>query len=196
MEGDDVGEDRRSRIAEAAVRVLATEGLRGLTHRAVDREAGLPSGSTSYYVSTRTALLQLVAERLAERTRDDVGALFAELAAGAPTSGDGVAALAGVLARFVRRLAARGDDHRARFALLIDVADRDEVRSVLEAATPASAEALAAMTDAFRAYGVEVDGAQAVQLLRFADALLFSLVTGGDGLDVEGMVRAQLTALG
>lgn len=191
-----MGEERRSRIAEAAIRVLANEGLRGLTHRAVDREAGLPSGSTSYYVSTRTALLQLVAERLAERTRDDVGALFAELAAGAPASGDGVAALAEVLARFVRRLAARGDDHRARFALLIDVAHRDEVRSILEAATPASAEALAAMTDAFRAYGVEVDGAQAVQLLRFADALLFSLVTGGDGLDVEGMVRAQLAALG
>ena len=190
-----MGEDRRGRIAAAAARVLATDGLRGLTHRAVDRQAELSSGSTSYYASTRTALLRLVAERLAARTREDVGALFAELAAAGTASDDGVVALAEVLARFVRRLAERGDDHRARFALLLDEADRDEVRPILEAATPASAEALAAMSDAFRGYGVEVDGAQAVQLLRLADALLFSLVTGGDGLDVEGMVRAQLRAL-
>ena len=44
-------------LLAAAVRVLATGGLRGLTHRAVDSEAGLPQGSCSAYMRTRLALL-------------------------------------------------------------------------------------------------------------------------------------------
>ena len=41
--------DRRELIAEAALEVLEADGGRGLTHRAVDRRAGLPQGSTSNY---------------------------------------------------------------------------------------------------------------------------------------------------
>lgn len=45
---------------------MASEGARGLTHRAVDAQLGLPSGSTSYYFRTRAALLLAAAERLLE----------------------------------------------------------------------------------------------------------------------------------
>jgi hypothetical protein len=38
--------------------------MRGLTHRAVDRAAGLPVGSTSYYARTRAALLELTIARI------------------------------------------------------------------------------------------------------------------------------------
>jgi len=51
-------------IADAAISVIAAEGMRGLTHRAVDREAGLPVGSTSYYARTRAALLELAIGRI------------------------------------------------------------------------------------------------------------------------------------
>ncbi len=51
-------------IADAAISVIAAEGMRGLTHRAVDREAGLPVGSTSYYARTRAALLELTIARI------------------------------------------------------------------------------------------------------------------------------------
>lgn len=57
---------RRTEIADAALSVLATEGSRGLTHRAVDEAAGLPSGSTSNYFRTRDALLEAAARRHAE----------------------------------------------------------------------------------------------------------------------------------
>src|SRR5215831_16726248 len=57
---------RRADIADAAIRTLARDGMRGLTHRAVDRAAGLPEGSASYYFRTRQALLQATVERLAE----------------------------------------------------------------------------------------------------------------------------------
>ena len=57
---------RRTEVADAALSVLATEGSRGLTHRAVDDAAGLPSGSTSNYFRSRDALLEAAARRHAE----------------------------------------------------------------------------------------------------------------------------------
>jgi DNA-binding transcriptional regulator YbjK len=49
--------DRREVLLEAAVRVVAQQGMRGLTHRAVEMEAGVPHGSTTYYFGTRRDLL-------------------------------------------------------------------------------------------------------------------------------------------
>ena len=49
--------DRRTEILDAALRVLAEHGMRGLTHRAVDEAAGIPPGSTSYYFRSRSALV-------------------------------------------------------------------------------------------------------------------------------------------
>src|SRR5258708_36489485 len=63
---------RRAEIADAAIATLARDGMRGLTHRAVDRAAGLPEGSASYYFRTRQALLQATVERLAELTSTDM----------------------------------------------------------------------------------------------------------------------------
>lgn len=57
-------EDRRTLIADSAIEVVARDGVRALTHRAVDSEAGLPSGSTSYYCRTRAQLITLTANRL------------------------------------------------------------------------------------------------------------------------------------
>lgn len=51
-------------LADAAIATIAAAGMRGLTHRAVDRRAGLPEGSTSYYFRTRQALLRAAVERL------------------------------------------------------------------------------------------------------------------------------------
>jgi DNA-binding transcriptional regulator YbjK len=77
--------DRRILIAEAALELLAREGARGLTHRAVDRELALPDGSTSYYYSTRSALLLAAAERLVVLDMADIAAI--------PESLDGIASL-------------------------------------------------------------------------------------------------------
>lgn len=55
---------RRDELCDAAIGVIAREGLRGLTHRAVDRAAGVPEGSTSYYFRTRLALLSAITDRL------------------------------------------------------------------------------------------------------------------------------------
>jgi DNA-binding transcriptional regulator YbjK len=58
--------DRRTEILDGALRVLAEQGMRGLTHRAVDVAAGIPLGSTSYYFRSRSALVAGCVERLLE----------------------------------------------------------------------------------------------------------------------------------
>jgi DNA-binding transcriptional regulator YbjK len=65
--------DRRTVIADAAISTIAREGLRGFTHRAVDRTAGLAEGSTSYYFRTREALMFAALARMAELDTVDIG---------------------------------------------------------------------------------------------------------------------------
>ncbi|ANW22153.1 TetR/AcrR family transcriptional regulator [Streptomyces clavuligerus] len=62
--------DRRDRLRDAAVEVLAAAGGRGLTHRAVDTAAGVPLGTTKNYFPTRDAVLRAVAERCHEQYRE------------------------------------------------------------------------------------------------------------------------------
>jgi len=63
---------RESVLLAAAVHVVASAGLRGLTHRAVDRAAGLPEGSCSAYMRTRAALLTRLAEFVIARFAEDI----------------------------------------------------------------------------------------------------------------------------
>ncbi|MER7457746.1 TetR family transcriptional regulator C-terminal domain-containing protein [Micromonospora sp. NPDC126480] len=57
-------DDRQRRILDAAITVLGTRGPRHLTHRAVDEQAELPTGSTSNRYRTRDALLTGVLHRI------------------------------------------------------------------------------------------------------------------------------------
>lgn len=58
--------ERRRDLCDAAIRLLADDGAKGLSHLKVDRKAGVPDGTTSFYFRTRSALLRAVAERSAE----------------------------------------------------------------------------------------------------------------------------------
>ncbi|MDR7255288.1 DNA-binding transcriptional regulator YbjK [Nocardioides sp. BE266] len=71
---------RRREILAAATTVLARQGNRGLTHRAVDREAGLSEGSSSAYFRTRDALIGALGDFVAARMSADVQAMGARLA--------------------------------------------------------------------------------------------------------------------
>lgn len=72
---------RRREIVAAAATVLAEQGSRGLTHRAVDRRAGLPEGSSSAYFRTRDALQGALGDFVADRLSLDVAALAERLTA-------------------------------------------------------------------------------------------------------------------
>jgi len=60
----------KERALAAAVELLGTSGLRALTHARVDRQAGIPLGSTSNYFRTRSALLAGVADFI---VREELG---------------------------------------------------------------------------------------------------------------------------
>ena len=63
---------QRSKISDAAIALLAAHGLAALTHRAVDRELGLPEGTTTNYHRTKRELLAAVVARLEERDRQEL----------------------------------------------------------------------------------------------------------------------------
>lgn len=58
---------RRNDLADAGLAILADAGSRGLTHRAVDRAAGVPLGTSSNYFPTRRDLLRALSQRFYER---------------------------------------------------------------------------------------------------------------------------------
>ena len=95
--------DRRSTILDGALAVLAEQGMRGLTHRAVDAAAGLPPGSTSYYFRSRAALVAGCVQRLLEwDLAEDVPDVEAALLTAGP---DVSGALAAVLTAVGVRMA-------------------------------------------------------------------------------------------
>ncbi|AYF79467.1 TetR/AcrR family transcriptional regulator [Nocardia yunnanensis] len=59
--------ERRNALLDASIEVLAREGARGLTFRAVDQEAGVPAGTASNYFPNRDALLVQTGNRYYER---------------------------------------------------------------------------------------------------------------------------------
>lgn len=71
---------RRRRLLDAALVVTADHGLRGLTHRAVDRQAGLPEGSCSSYFRTRRSLQTALADHVSATLTEDVERLARSLA--------------------------------------------------------------------------------------------------------------------
>ncbi len=145
---------RTRQVGDAAIAVLAEQGARGLTHRAVDAEAGLPPGTTSNYARTREALLTLTLTRIAElEAADAVEAGAAELSepgysrselsgsgiSGSGISGSGISAsgvsvvgLAGLLATVLDRWINDPEARRrvlARFELALEATRRPGLRA-------------------------------------------------------------------
>ncbi|MGI5292030.1 TetR/AcrR family transcriptional regulator [Nonomuraea polychroma] len=116
-------------LLESAMAIVAAEGLRGLTHRAVDGHAGVPPGSTSYYFRTRQALLQAMAEFIAEQEQRDIAqaSVSAELAA-EPMHRQAADVIAGVLAHWLGPARQRT---KARLEIWLVAAEQPELRQAL-----------------------------------------------------------------
>jgi AcrR family transcriptional regulator len=202
--------DRRQAIGDAAIGIVAREGLRSLTHRAIDRELDLPAGSTSYYARTRRQLIEAMVHRLANRTTADMGGdirggdIRGDYVWGGgaplPAAPGSPAEAARTLAALLDRLAERPEDHRARFALVVDLADDPELHAHLTHASPVRAGFLAAATAMLGAIGVSDPERHAPALVALVDGLLFDRVAGS-GLDpssrpdAEEVIRAYLIGL-
>jgi TetR/AcrR family transcriptional regulator, regulator of biofilm formation and stress response len=58
--------ERRRRIVDAAIRVVARDGIAGLSHRRVAAEADVPLGSTTYHFASRDDLLEVALRQVTE----------------------------------------------------------------------------------------------------------------------------------
>lgn len=129
--------DRETLLLDAAIQVLAEGGIRRLTHRAVDAQAGLPLGSTSNRFRTRDALLGGVLQRLLERET----ALWTRLSL--DTSTHSIDEFAGRLGSVVESL---GDTERAltvaRHAVFAEAMQQPALRTALDTARRQLTEAL------------------------------------------------------
>jgi DNA-binding transcriptional regulator YbjK len=156
---------RESALLTAAVHVVATYGLRGLTHRAVDRQAGLPEGTCSAYMRTRVALLTGLAEFVIVRFAEDITELTQRIENHAGEPGYAPAQTAAML----RSWLSEPDLLLVRMELTIEGSRQPAVAHVMEA----QAERLTEVTEhAMLVAGHEHGRDRAITLISSIDGLL------------------------
>ncbi|MFD3948162.1 TetR/AcrR family transcriptional regulator [Streptomyces sp. NPDC058579] len=117
---------RRTALLDAAIEVLGDEGARGLTFRAVDARAGVPTGTSSNYFSDRDQLLSQVADRIFVRMTPEPDSLVAAMEP-KPSR-----ALVVELMRWLaRRMAAERTCYLGLFELRLEATRRPELRTQL-----------------------------------------------------------------
>jgi AcrR family transcriptional regulator len=162
--------DRRALLVDTAIELIATRGLRALTHRALDSELGLPAGSASYYFRTKRALVEAIVDRITTRSREDFAA--AELTpTGAPTA----RSIAEAIAAWLDRLLAERRAHLiARHALLVDLLDDHDLRSRLVRSLFSPDRA----RDLFRAMGAPDPDGRADDFVAVVEGAVFDRFAG------------------
>lgn len=119
--------DRRILIVDSAIDLIATQGLRALTHRALDTALELPAGSASYYFRTKRALIEAIVERIATRSRTDFAGM--ERTGGDPIDPNRIARST---ATWLDRLLAQRRNHLiVRHTLIIDLLGDAELHGEL-----------------------------------------------------------------
>ncbi|MBM7389669.1 AcrR family transcriptional regulator [Clavibacter michiganensis] len=179
---------RREDLADAGVRLVARSGIRSLTHRAVDVEAGVPAGSTTYYARGRRELTALVVARITEQLEEDLRGLAV------PAVLDDAAAVAVALA-MLDRLAARADAQAVRLALLSELRDDPDLRAPLTSAAPVRAALVDTATGILTAIGVDEPAVHGVDLVGLVDALLLYRAADAAPLDAPRVLGAYVAGL-
>jgi DNA-binding transcriptional regulator YbjK len=119
---------RAAMIGDAAITILAANGSRGLTHRAVDRLLGWPEGTTSRYHRTRDSLMNAVVKRLVEVEVAHVEHWQQDtVSAGRPTHAD----VAGVLDKTYQEWIGGGVRQIARYELSLEGRRRPVVHDAI-----------------------------------------------------------------
>ncbi|PKV78195.1 TetR/AcrR family transcriptional regulator [Nocardia fluminea] len=170
--------NRRARIVAGAIELIATRGIRALTHRALDTQLDLPAGSTSYYFRTRQALIEAVADAITTRSRTDFRALGAEQIAregeGTGRAMDPSQAAHDIATWLDQLLAHRRNELIARHALIIEVlSDRE-----LHARLAGSLFSLERATELFADLGAAEPRQSAHDFLALLEGLVFDRFAG------------------
>lgn len=120
------GAARREALLDAATRLLAREGARALTHRAIAAEAGTTHGIARYYFGTLDQLLDEALRRLANQQVEEVRALFHEL-----PDADVPQRITRIVQYVTGSLAHDRDSGIARYEFFLEVARRGQLQASL-----------------------------------------------------------------
>lgn len=184
--------ERRRDLCDAAIRLLADDGAKGLSHLKVDRKAGVPDGTTSFYFRTRSALLRAAAERLAELD-------LAELQEIADSSGPGPSP-----SRLLQVVTQAGADPqlyrtRARYELTLQAIRDPALAAILQQATDAFTKLHREILVQLMPHGAQLDPAVVEDLsnvtLTFINGLLQRLVHGDRIVDSPEQLDGILSAI-
>lgn len=163
--------------------------MRGLTHRAVDRAAGVAEGSTSYYFRTREALLAALLDHLAALSATDIDTAdidTVKIDTGRTEDLDAVAGL-------IEHWATAGRDRMiARFELTLEATRRPQLRHALDQ-----------LGGRFRSMAEELLAARrvpdhtrrAANLVAHIDGLLFDQIAGAGPVRSRDDLRDALIPL-
>ncbi|MBB2909076.1 DNA-binding transcriptional regulator YbjK [Streptosporangium becharense] len=117
---------RRAALLDAAIDVLAREGARGLTFRAVDTQAQVPAGTASNYFANRDDLLTQAGAHIYERLQPDAATMAASL-----TGPRNRARVAELMHELVGRIGAYRAGYLALLELRLEATRRPGLRAVL-----------------------------------------------------------------
>ncbi|GIL30884.1 hypothetical protein NUM_61380 [Actinocatenispora comari] len=135
---------RRRALATAATELVVAQGLHGLTHRSVDRQAGVPAGTTSNYFPSRDALLVAVAEQLVERHHEDMHSQTEQARGGRRRRGTLAEAVDLIAGSLLHAATAERDRYLAIFELQGELRRRPELADTLGALVARAAQDTAA----------------------------------------------------
>ena len=186
--------ERRRELCDAAIQLLADHGAKGLSHLKVDRKAGVPDGTTSFYFRTREALLRAVAERLAELDL----ATLQSVADSADGGGDNPSP-----SRLSQVVIQAGSEPqlshtRARYELMMQAARDPELAATLRQATDAFTKLHREILVHLMPHGAELESAVVEDLsnvtLTFINGLLLRSAHGdrvvGSAEQLDGILSA------
>ncbi|SDF68780.1 transcriptional regulator, TetR family [Lentzea fradiae] len=105
-------EARRTALLDAAVDVLAEEGARGLTYRAIDAKAGVPAGTASNYFANRDELMSEVMTRVFQRLAPSEESVAESLALPRDRA---------LTVRFMHDIIKRADENRAGYLAMMEL---------------------------------------------------------------------------
>ena len=182
--------DRRTVIADAALRSIGTDGARGLTHRAVDAAAGLPQGSTSYYCRRRADLLALALRHHAELDRRSLAKLDAALGKESKSLAELTKHVALELTKWIK--AQDGVQLVARFELFLACSREPELKPVIEEQREQFVRVLAARLSA---RSIARPRSAAAALIALIEGLLLERVRTGRAVLGTRELQVLLTAL-
>ena len=179
-------EERRRALADAAIAILAGQGSHHLTHRTVDRRAGVPAGTTANYFPQRDDLLDAAARRIVELSVTDMTTATAPTQTDPPSRPD----LAGLLgdSLFAAATVLR-ERYLAIYELLLEATRRPRLAETLATLSESTVESTLAL---HRELGLGTTRAQVEAMVTLYGGALYALVTGPGA---ETITRDQTRAL-